>query len=81
MAKGGGRFRSPMCVCVPQGRPPTAAEPLQRSNLLLNTEFLFFTTAEKGGVARAKGEKEKEKECTTKCKSRRRRDEKAPLGT
>ena len=30
-----------------------------------------FITAEKGGVARAKGveEKEKEKECTTECKS------------
>ena len=33
---------------------------------------------EKGGVAKAKGEGEKEKECTTECKSRRRRDEKAP---
>ena len=32
----------------------------------------------KGGVAKAKGEGEKEKECTTECKSRRRRDEKAP---
>jgi len=31
-----------------------------------------------GGVAKAKGEGEKEKECTTECKSRRRRDEKAP---
>ena len=37
-----------------------------------------FITAEKGGVARAKGEGEKEKECITECKSRRRRDEKAP---
>ena len=37
-----------------------------------------FITAEKGGVAKAKGEGEKEKECTTECKSRRRRDEKAP---
>ena len=37
-----------------------------------------FVTAEKGGVARAKGEGEKEKECTTEGKSRRRRDEKAP---
>ena len=27
---------------------------------------------------KAKGEGEKEKECTTECKSRRRRDEKAP---
>ena len=33
---------------------------------------LVFITAEKGGVARAKGEGEKEKECTTECKSRRR---------
>ena len=32
----------------------------------------------KGGVPKAKGEGEKEKECTTECKSRRRRDEKAP---
>ena len=32
----------------------------------------------KGGVAKAKGEGEKEKECTAECKSRRRRDEKAP---
>jgi len=31
-----------------------------------------------GGVAKVKGEGEKEKECTTECKSRRRRDEKAP---
>ena len=31
-----------------------------------------------GGVAKAKGEGEKENECTTECKSRRRRDEKAP---
>ena len=40
--------------------------------------FVCLITAEKGGVARAKGEGEKEKECTTECKSRRRRDEKAP---
>ena len=39
---------------------------------------LCFITAEKGGVARANGEGGKEKECTTECKSRRRRDEKAP---
>ena len=32
----------------------------------------------KGGVAKAKAEGEKEKECITECKSRRRRDEKAP---
>ena len=37
-----------------------------------------FITAEKGGVARAKGEGEKEKEWTTEGTSRRRRDEKAP---
>jgi len=37
-----------------------------------------FITAEKGGVAKAKCEGEKEKECITECKSRRRRDEKAP---
>ena len=32
----------------------------------------------KGGVAKAKGEREKKNKCTTECKSRRRRDEKAP---
>ena len=37
----------------------------------------LFITAEKGGVAKAKGEGEKEKECTTECKSRRRWGEKA----
>ena len=37
-----------------------------------------FITAEKGEVATAKGDGEKKKECTTECKSRRRRDEKAP---
>ena len=37
-----------------------------------------FITAEKGGVEKAKGVGEKEKDCTTECKSRRRRDEKAP---
>ena len=35
-------------------------------------------TAEKGGVARAKGVEEKEKECTTECKSQRRMDETTP---
>jgi hypothetical protein len=44
---------------------------------LVASEY-FFITAEKGGVVKAKGEGEKEKECTTECKSRRRRDEKAP---
>ena len=39
---------------------------------------LCFITAEKGEVATAKGDGEKKKECTTECKSRRRRDEKAP---
>ena len=33
---------------------------------------MCLITAEKGGVARAKGEGEKEKECTTEGKSRRR---------
>ena len=37
-----------------------------------------FITAEKGGVARAKGVEEKEKECITECKSQRRLDETAP---
>ena len=37
----------------------------------------IFITAEKGRVARAKGEGEKENECTTEDKSRRRRDKKA----
>ena len=40
--------------------------------------LFYFITAEKGGVARAKGGGEEEKECSTECKSRRRRDEKAP---
>ena len=41
-------------------------------------EGLYFITAEKGGVARAKGVREKEKECTTECKcnkNQRRLDE------
>ena len=40
-------------------------------------EFVLLQL-KKGGVAKAKGEGEKENECTTECKSRRRRDEKAP---
>jgi len=40
--------------------------------------FVILLQLKKGGVAKAKGEGEKEKECTTECKSRRRRDEKAP---
>jgi len=40
---------------------------------------LCFITSEKGGITGAKGKGEKEKECTTERKSRRRRDEKAPL--
>ena len=41
--------------------------------------FIFVLLQLKnGGVAKAKGEGEKENECTTECKSRRRRDEKAP---
>jgi len=51
---------------------------LQRKMLTDKLDFFDFITAEKGGVARAKGEGEKEKECTTECKSRRQRDEKAP---
>ena len=39
---------------------------------------VFFFTAEKGGVAKAKGEGETQKDCTTECKSRGRRDDKAP---
>ena len=41
------------------------------------TRFIVLQL-KRGGVAKAKGEGEKEKECTTECKSRRRRDEKAP---
>ena len=41
-------------------------------------KFFYLLHLKKGGVAKAKGEGEKEKECTTECKSRRRRDEKAP---
>ena len=40
--------------------------------------FNVLLQLKNGGVAKAKGEGEKEKECTTECKSRRRRDEKAP---
>ena len=40
--------------------------------------FRVLLQLKKGGVAKAKGEGEKENECTTECKSRRRRDEKAP---
>ena len=41
---------------------------------LITDTKVCFITAEKGGVARAKGEGEKEKECTTECKSQRRRE-------
>ena len=40
--------------------------------------YYYLLQLKKGGVAKAKGEGEKENECTTECKSRRRRDEKAP---
>jgi hypothetical protein len=46
--------------------------------ILVQMVFVCFITAERGGVAKAKGEGQKEKECTTECKSRWRRDEKAP---
>jgi hypothetical protein len=39
---------------------------------------LLLLTAEKGGVARAKGVGEKKKECTTECKSQRQLDETTP---
>ena len=52
------------------------------SIMLHDTKFrhsmFVLLQLEKEGVAKAKGEGEKEKECTTGCKSRRRRDEKAP---
>ena len=49
------------------------------THLEISSEVRFcFITAEKGEVATAKGDGEKKKECTTECKSRRRRDEKAP---
>ena len=53
---------------------------LASSVALVVVDLLFscFITAEKGEVATAKGDGEKKKECTTECKSRRRRDEKAP---
>ena len=53
---------------------------LERGGLARSQGLLYRSrgTAEKGGVARAKGEGEKKKECTTECKCRRRRDEKAP---
>ena len=41
--------------------------------MILDGKDHIFITAEKGGVARAKGVREKEKECsTTECKSQRR---------
>jgi hypothetical protein len=43
-----------------------------------NQQFFVLLQLKKGGVAKAKGEGEKKKECATECKSRRRRDEKAP---
>ena len=46
--------------------------------LALDSIFVVLLQLKNGGVAKAKGEGEKEKECTTECKSRRRRDEKAP---
>jgi len=45
--------------------------------MVLIGTYITFITAEKGGVAKAKGEGEKKKDCTTECKSRRRRDDKA----
>ena len=42
------------------------------------SEGFVLLQLKNGGVAKAKGEGEKENECTTECKSRRRRDEKAP---
>ena len=57
-------------------RRPTAGPGSQFSGLLLMRVVLL--QLKKEGVSKAKGEGEKEKECTTECKSRRRRDEKAP---
>jgi hypothetical protein len=51
---------------------------LETREAKLNRVNPCFITAEKGEVARAKGEGEKEKECTTEGKSQRRRDEKTP---
>ena len=62
-------------------RRPCSFEGLQYhsgTQKLADTTIVCFITAEKGGVARAKGGGENEKECTTECKSRRRRDDKAP---
>ena len=50
--------------------------PLMPSPVALSPAVLLQLKT--GGVAKAKGEGEKENECTTECKSRRRRDEKAP---
>ena len=49
-----------------------------QAGTLTERSQVCFITAEKGEVATAKGDGEKKKECTTECKSRRRRDEKAP---
>ena len=50
----------------------------RRSTGIQPSPVVVLLQLKKGGVAKAKGEGKKEKECTTECKSRRRRDEKAP---
>ena len=52
--------------------------PLEEGRFVWVGLSFLLLQLKRGGVARAKGEGEKEKECTTECKSRRRRDEKAP---
>ena len=54
--------------------------PLTDFNIGINWQHssYYLLQMKRGGVAKAKGEGVKEKECTTECKSRRRRDEKAP---
>ena len=51
--------------------------PFSLNLVMKTTAENIFITAEKGRVARAKGEGERENECTTEDKSRRRRDKKA----
>ena len=71
---------SPKFIIDPTPIHNTPFQPMNLAGQDLVGKYVFFCfiTAEKGGVARAKGEGEKEKKCTTEGKSRRPRDEKAP---
>ena len=84
MRKGGGEeVRSVRCmcdVCAAHGDRAAVGVDVdaQGSSLREDESHFPLLRLKKGGVAKAKGEGEKKNECTTECKSRRRRDEKAP---